>query len=60
LSTPESLLPVECRPTKWLITIEEDLAMGGIERGELVPHVESLSSKMLPRHIAEYELVSHW
>ena len=40
--------------------IEEDLAARGIERGELVPEVELLSSKMLPRHMAEYELVSHW
>jgi sulfur transfer complex TusBCD TusB component (DsrH family) len=40
--------------------IEEDLAARGIERGELIPGVELLSSKMLPRHMAEYELVSHW
>ena len=43
-----------------VFVIEEDLAARGIERGELVPGVELLSSKMLPRHMAEYELVSHW
>ena len=43
-----------------VFVIEEDLAARGIERGELIPGVELLSSKMLPRHIAEYELVSHW
>jgi sulfur relay (sulfurtransferase) DsrF/TusC family protein len=43
-----------------VFVIEEDLAARGIERGELVPEVELLSSKMLPRHMAEYDLVSHW
>jgi sulfur relay (sulfurtransferase) DsrF/TusC family protein len=43
-----------------VFVIEEDLAARGIERGELIPGVELLSSKMLPRHMAEYELVSHW
>ena len=40
--------------------IEEDLAARGIERGELVPGVQPLSSKLLPKRMAEYELVSHW
>ena len=43
-----------------VFVIEEDLAARGIERGELIPGVELLSSKMLPRQMAEYELVSHW
>ena len=43
-----------------VFVIEEDLAARGIERGELIPGVELLSSKMLPRHMAEYDLVSHW
>ena len=43
-----------------VFVIEEDLAARGIERGELIPGVELLSSKMLPRRMAEYELVSHW
>lgn len=43
-----------------VFVIEEDLAARGIERGELIRGVELLSSKMLPRHMAEYELVSHW
>jgi len=43
-----------------VFVIEEDLAARGIERGELIPGVELLSSKILPRHMAEYELVSHW
>jgi sulfur relay (sulfurtransferase) DsrF/TusC family protein len=43
-----------------VFVIEEDLAACGIERGELIRGVELLSSKMLPRHMAEYELVSHW
>jgi hypothetical protein len=42
-----------------VFVIEEDPARG-IERAELIPGVELLSSKMLPRHMAEYELVSHW
>ena len=43
-----------------VFVIEEDLAARGIERGELVPGVQLLSSKMLPKHMADYELVSHW
>jgi sulfur relay (sulfurtransferase) DsrF/TusC family protein len=43
-----------------VFVIEEDLAARGIERGELIPGVELLSSKMLPRHMTEYEVVSHW
>jgi sulfur relay (sulfurtransferase) DsrF/TusC family protein len=37
-----------------VFVIEEDLAARGIERGELVPEVELLSSEMLPRRMAEY------
>jgi sulfur transfer complex TusBCD TusB component (DsrH family) len=43
-----------------VFVIEEDLAMRGIEPGELVPGIELLSSAMLPARMAEYELVSHW
>lgn len=43
-----------------VFVIEEDLAARGIERGELVPGVQLLSSRMLPKRMAEYELVSHW
>jgi sulfur relay (sulfurtransferase) DsrF/TusC family protein len=43
-----------------VFVIEEDLAERGIERGELVPGVHLLSAKALPKHMAEYELVSQW
>jgi hypothetical protein len=43
-----------------VLVIEEDLAARVIERGELVPGVELLSSKMLPQCMAEYDIVSHW
>jgi hypothetical protein len=43
-----------------VFVIEEDLAARGIERGELVPGVRLLSAKVLPKRMAEYELVSHW
>jgi hypothetical protein len=43
-----------------VFVIEEDLAARGIERGELVPGVQLLSARMLPKRMAEYELVSHW
>jgi sulfur relay (sulfurtransferase) DsrF/TusC family protein len=43
-----------------VFVIEEDLAMRGIEPGELVPGVELMSSAMLPKRMAEYEIVSHW
>jgi sulfur transfer complex TusBCD TusB component (DsrH family) len=43
-----------------VFVVEEDLAARGIERGELVPGVHPLSSKLLPKRMAEYELVSHW
>ena len=43
-----------------VFVIEEDLAARGIERGELVPEVELLSAKMLPKRMAEYEIISHW
>jgi sulfur relay (sulfurtransferase) DsrF/TusC family protein len=43
-----------------VFVIEEDLAARGIERNELVPEVELVSAKMLPKRMAEYDLVSHW
>ena len=43
-----------------VFVVEEDLAARGIERGELVPGVQPLSSKLLPKRMAEYDLVSHW
>jgi sulfur relay (sulfurtransferase) DsrF/TusC family protein len=43
-----------------VFVIEEDLAARGIGRGELVPGVELMSSAMLPKRMAEYEIVSHW
>jgi sulfur transfer complex TusBCD TusB component (DsrH family) len=43
-----------------VFVIEEDLAMRGIEPGELVPGVGLMSSAMLPKRMAEYEIVSHW
>ena len=43
-----------------VFVIEEDLALRGIERGELVPGVKLLSTKRLPKLMAEYALVSHW
>ena len=43
-----------------VFVIEEDLAARGIERGELVPGVQLLGAKVLPKRMAEYELVSHW
>ena len=43
-----------------VFVVEEDLAARGIERGDLVPGVQLLSSKMLPKRMAEFELVSHW
>ena len=43
-----------------VLVIEEDLAARGIERGELVLGVELISAKMLPKRMAEYDIVSHW
>ena len=43
-----------------VFVIEEDLAARGIERRELVPGIELLSSKMLPQCMAKYDIVSHW
>ena len=43
-----------------VFVIEEDLVARGIERGELVPGVQPLSSKMLPKRMAEYAIISHW
>jgi sulfur relay (sulfurtransferase) DsrF/TusC family protein len=43
-----------------VFVIAEDLAARGIEHDELVSEVELLSAKMLPKHMAEYEIISHW
>jgi len=43
-----------------VFVIEEDMSVRGIGRDELVPGVRLLSVKMLPRQMAEYDLVSHW
>ncbi len=43
-----------------VFVIEEDLAARGIGRDELVPGVELMSSAMLPKRMAEYDIVSHW
>jgi sulfur transfer complex TusBCD TusB component (DsrH family) len=43
-----------------VLVIEEDLAARGIDRRELVPGIELLSSKMLPQCMAKYDIVSHW
>ena len=43
-----------------VFVIEEDMFARGIERSELVPGVQLLSARMLPKRMAEYELVSHW
>ena len=43
-----------------VFVIEEDMFARGIERSELVPGVQLLSARMLPKHMAEYELVAHW
>jgi hypothetical protein len=43
-----------------VLVIEEDLVARGIERGELVPGIELISAKTLPKRMAEYDIVSHW
>ena len=43
-----------------VFVIEEDLAVRGIERTELIPGIELLSAKMLPKRMAQYEIVLHW
>ena len=43
-----------------VFVVEEDLAARGIEPSELVPGVQLLSVKMLPKRMADFELVSHW
>ena len=43
-----------------VFVIEEDLTTRGIERSELIPGIQLLSSKMLPRRMAEYDTVLHW
>jgi sulfur relay (sulfurtransferase) DsrF/TusC family protein len=43
-----------------VFVIEEDLAARGIDRGELISGVQLLSSALLPKRMADYDLVSHW
>jgi hypothetical protein len=43
-----------------VFVIEEDLSVRGIERDELVSGIQLLSSKVLPKRMAEYEIVLHW
>jgi sulfur relay (sulfurtransferase) DsrF/TusC family protein len=43
-----------------VFVIEEDLAARGIERGDLVPGVELLSSRLLPMQMGNYDIVTHW
>jgi hypothetical protein len=43
-----------------VFVIEEDLAERGIGNSELVPGVQLLSSKMVPKCMADFEIVSHW
>ena len=43
-----------------VFVIEEDLVARGIERSELIPEIELLSSTMLPKRMADYELILHW
>lgn len=43
-----------------VFVIAEDLAVRGIERAELVPGIEMLSSQMLPKRMAQYDIVLHW
>lgn len=40
--------------------IEEDLAARGIGKNDLIPGAKLLGSKMLPKLMADYQLVSHW
>jgi hypothetical protein len=40
--------------------IEEDLAERGIDRGELVPGVNLIGRKALPKLVTEHEVVAHW
>jgi len=40
--------------------IEEDLVARGIEKRDVVPGAKLLGSKMLPKLMAEYQIVSHW
>lgn len=43
-----------------VFVIAEDLALRGIERTELVAGIELLSATMLPKRMAEYDIVLHW
>lgn len=43
-----------------VFVIEEDLTSRGIDRNELIPDVELLSLKSLPKYMTEYETVIHW
>jgi sulfur relay (sulfurtransferase) DsrF/TusC family protein len=43
-----------------VFVVEEDLAVRGIDRRELVPGIELLSLTMLPKRMAQYDIVLHW
>ena len=43
-----------------VFVVEEDLAVRGIERADLVSEVRLLSAKALPQLMSEYHIVSHW
>jgi hypothetical protein len=43
-----------------VFAIADDLAVRGIETGELVPGVKLMDAKALPALMAEHQLVSHW
>jgi sulfur transfer complex TusBCD TusB component (DsrH family) len=43
-----------------VFVIQEDLALRGIERSELIPQVQLLSVQALPQLMAEHPIVSHW
>jgi sulfur relay (sulfurtransferase) DsrF/TusC family protein len=43
-----------------VFAVEEDLDVRGIARAELIPGVELLSAKTLPKRMADYEIVLHW
>ena len=43
-----------------VFVVEEDLAVRGIERTDLVGEVRLLSAKTLPQLMSEYQIVSHW
>jgi sulfur transfer complex TusBCD TusB component (DsrH family) len=43
-----------------VFVIEEDLLARGIEHTELVPGIELMGARALPRRMTDYDLVMHW